>query len=93
MSRDEGLGFLGTGVRFDTAEKLSVTFPLAELVSTEDMLEELMSGLIRKFTDDYLRVRSGGAGGAAGDVGVGGEIENVSHRFHPSARFFAANSQ
>ena len=82
MSRDEGLGFLGSGVRFDTAEKLSVTFPLAELVSTEDMLEEL------KFTDDYLRVRDGGAAG-----GVGGEIENVSHRFHPSARFFAANSQ
>jgi hypothetical protein len=91
VSRDEGLGFLGSGVRLDTAEKLSVTFPLAELVSTEDMLEELMSGLIRKFTDDYLRVRGGGAGGAAG--GVGGEIENVSHRFHPSARFFAANSQ
>ena len=90
MSRDEGLAFLGAGVRFDTAEKLSVTFPLAELVSTEDMLEELMSGLIRKFTDDYLRVRGGGA---AGGVGVGGEIENVSHRFHPSARFFAANSQ
>jgi hypothetical protein len=86
VSRDEGLGFLGSGLILLKNSPLRSHLPNSSQL--RDMLEELMSGLIRKFTDDYLRVRGGGAAG-----GVGGEIENVSHRFHPSARFFAANSQ
>jgi hypothetical protein len=83
-----GRGFRVFGVRLILLKNSPLRSHLPNSSQLRDMLEELMSGLIRKFTDDYLRVRGGGAAG-----GVGGEIENVSHRFHPSARFFAANSQ